>query len=90
MHHYSEYEYHLDVIKIKSYIYFQEFYVRKIWCGIWKHEKMSHTVLLIQTSPLPQSRSWIDYETLDECLDGIYLIFIYCLVQVILSNFIVL
>uniref|UniRef100_A0A915APD2 Enhancer of rudimentary homolog n=1 Tax=Parascaris univalens TaxID=6257 RepID=A0A915APD2_PARUN len=32
---------------------------------------MSHTVLLIQTSPLPQSRSWIDYETLDECLDDI-------------------
>uniref|UniRef100_A0A0M3I1S9 Enhancer of rudimentary homolog n=2 Tax=Ascaris TaxID=6251 RepID=A0A0M3I1S9_ASCLU len=36
---------------------------------------MSHTVLLIQTSPLPQSRSWIDYETLDECLDDICEIF---------------
>ncbi|KHN80085.1 Enhancer of rudimentary -like protein [Toxocara canis] len=29
---------------------------------------MSHTVLLIQPSPMPQSRTWLDYETLNACL----------------------
>ena len=36
---------------------------------------MSHTVLLLQTTANPASRTYCDYENEDECLEGICRIF---------------
>uniref|UniRef100_A0A8R1E275 Enhancer of rudimentary homolog n=1 Tax=Caenorhabditis japonica TaxID=281687 RepID=A0A8R1E275_CAEJA len=32
---------------------------------------MSHTILLLQPTENIESRSWSDYETINDCLDGI-------------------
>lgn len=32
---------------------------------------MSHTILLVQASAKPESRTYSDYETVNDCLDGI-------------------
>lgn len=31
---------------------------------------MSHTILLLQSTNKPDSRTYSDYESVDECLDG--------------------
>jgi hypothetical protein len=36
---------------------------------------MSHTILLVQPTPRPESRTWSDYESVDECMEGICKIF---------------
>ncbi|XP_011421062.1 enhancer of rudimentary homolog [Crassostrea angulata] len=32
---------------------------------------MSHTILLVQPNPRPDTRTYSDYESLNECLEGI-------------------
>ncbi|KAH7731091.1 Enhancer of rudimentary [Aphelenchoides avenae] len=32
---------------------------------------MSHTILLVQSSPKVESRTWSDYETTEECMEAI-------------------
>ncbi|VDD87695.1 unnamed protein product [Enterobius vermicularis] len=36
---------------------------------------MSHTILLIQPTSRPDSRTWSDYETTTECMEGVCKIF---------------
>ena len=31
---------------------------------------MSHTILLVQPSPKPESRTYSDYESVNDCLEG--------------------
>jgi hypothetical protein len=31
---------------------------------------MSHTILLVQAGPKSESRTYSDYETVNDCLDG--------------------
>jgi hypothetical protein len=31
---------------------------------------MSHTILLVQATAKPESRTYSDYETVNDCLDG--------------------
>ena len=35
----------------------------------------THTILLVQPTPRPESRTWSDYETIGECMEGICKIF---------------
>lgn len=35
---------------------------------------LSHTILLIQPVARVESRTWSDYETTTDCMEGIYLI----------------
>ena len=37
---------------------------------------MSHTILLLQSTNKLDSRTYSDYESVDECLDGKYKIFV--------------
>lgn len=36
---------------------------------------MSHTILLVQPTTRPESRTWSDYETVNDCMEGICKIF---------------
>ncbi len=45
---------------------------RKDWTA---STSMSHTILLVQPTPRPESRTWSDYESTNECMEGICKIF---------------
>ncbi len=34
---------------------------------------MSHTILLVQASAKPESRTYSDYETVNDCLEGLHI-----------------
>ncbi len=36
---------------------------------------MAHTILLVQPTQRPESRTWSDYESINECMEGICKIF---------------
>lgn len=31
---------------------------------------MAHTILLVQPTPRPESRTWSDYESINDCMEG--------------------
>lgn len=39
--------------------------------SVFKEVTMSHTILLVQPNPRPDTRTYSDYESLNECLEGI-------------------
>merc|ERR1712198_587548 len=56
-----------------------EKYHFRCFCSSEEHtsntEIMSHTILLVQPNTRPETRTYSDYESLNECLEGICKIF---------------
>merc|ERR1712002_273633 len=53
------------------------FYLNKVlhnflWFTIkHEHRKMSHTILLVQPTKKPEGRTYSDYESVNECMEGV-------------------
>ncbi|KAG8222370.1 hypothetical protein J437_LFUL002989 [Ladona fulva] len=39
--------------------------------SIFNRKKMSHTILLVQPGMKPETRTYSDYETVNECMEGV-------------------
>lgn len=44
---------------------------RQVKKGRRRKFKMSHTILLVQPGPRPETRTYSDYESVNECMEGV-------------------
>lgn len=45
--------------------------ILKLTAFVTKHREMSHTILLVQPGARPETRTYSDYESVNECMEGV-------------------